>query len=163
MRFNSGPVQRFFRFLFFGLFSWFVIAFWCTFLQGIRMGILEWQFCFAPTVFTLGLLCAKYQSASGELTEEGVYVRHFLLRRFYPWSDILQAGILKRKNVRGELCELIMVKPGGSPRKAGDATLLFTLRNFFRLIHIPDDPELVDYVTAHHGPLAYDQRTGIWE
>ena len=54
--------------------------------------------------------------------------------------------------------EIILVKSGGSPRKPGDLTDLFFLRNLFRLIHIPDEPELIDYVTAHLGPLAYDQR-----
>ena len=157
MKFNASIPDRIGKFLFFALFRLFLWAFWSTVLKGIAMGELEWFFCFAPGPFTLMPLSAQYQSAPGELTEEGVYVRHFLIRRFYPWSDIIQVGILRRKT-KGMPQEIILVKSGGSPRKPGDLTGLFLLRNLFRLIHIPDEPELIDYVTAHLGPLAYDQR-----
>ena len=157
MKFNSDIPDRIGKFLFFALSGLFLWAFWSTVLKGIAMGELEWFFCFVPGLFTLMPLSAQYQSAPGELTEEGVYVRHFLIRRFYPWSRIIQAGILRR-NTKGMPQEIILVKSGGSPRKPGDLTGLFLLRNLFRLIHIPDEPELIDYVTAHLGPLAYDQR-----
>ena len=157
MKFNSDIPDRIGKFLFFALSGLFLWAFWSTVLKGIAMGELEWFFCFTPGLFTLMPLSAQYQSTPGELTEEGVYVRHFLIRRFYPWSDIIQAGILRR-NTKGMPQEIILVKSGGSPRKPGDLTGLFLLRNLFRLIHIPDEPELIDFVTAHLGPLAYDQR-----
>ena len=157
MKFNSGIPDRIGKFLFFSLFGLFLWTFWSTILQGIAMGELEWFFCFAPGIFTLMPLSAQYQSAPGELTEEGVYVRHFLIRRFYPWSRIIQAGILRR-NTKGMPQEIILVKPGGSPRKPGEHDTLFLLRNIFRLIHIPDETEFIDFVTAHLGPLAYDQR-----
>ena len=157
MKFNSGIPERILKSLFFALFGLFLWVFWSTVLQGIAMGELEWFFCFAPGVFTLMPLSAQYQSAPGELTEEGVYVRHFLIRRFYPWSRIIQAGILRR-NTKGMPQEIILVKSGGSPRKPGEHDTLFLLRNLFRLIHIPDETELIDFVIAHLGPLAYDQR-----
>ena len=157
MKFNSDIPDRIGKFLFFALSGLFLCAFWGTVLQGIAMGELEWFFCFAPAVFTVMPFSAQYQSAPGELTEEGVYVRHFLIRRFYPWSDIIQAGILRR-NTKGMPQEIILVKPGGSPRKPGEHDTLFLLRNLFRLIHIPDETEFIDFVTAHLGPLAYDQR-----
>lgn len=150
MKFNSSIPERILKSLFFALSGLFLWAFWSTVLQGIAMGELEWFFCFAPGVFTLMPLSAQYQSAPGELTEEGVYVRHFLIRRFYPWSRIIQAGILRR-NTKGMPHEIILVKPG-------EHDTLFLLRNLFRLIHIPDETELIDFVTAHLGPLAYDQR-----
>ena len=157
MKFNSDIPDRIGKFLFFALSGLFLWAFWSTVLKGIAMGELEWFFCFAPGLLSLMPLSAQYQSAPGELTAEGVYVRHFLVRRFYPWSGIVQAGILRRKT-KGMPYEIILVKPGGSPRKPGDLTGLFFQRNLIRLIHIPDEPELIDYVTAHLGPLAYDPR-----
>ena len=157
MKFNSGIPERILKSLFFALGGLFLWVFWSTVLQGIAMGELEWFYCFAPGIFTLMPLSAQYQSAPGELTEEGVYVRHFFIRRFYPWSRIIQAGILRR-NTKGMPQEIILVKPGGSPRKPGEHDTLFLLRNLFRLIHIPDETELIDFVIAHLGPLAYDQR-----
>ena len=157
MKFNSDIPDRIGKFLFFALSGLFLWAFWSTVLKGIAMGELEWFCCFTPGLFTLMPLSAQYQSAPGELTAEGVYVRHFLVRRFYPWSRIIQAGILRR-NTKGMPQEIILVKAGGAPRKPGEHDTLFLLRNLFRLIHIPDEPEFIDYVTAHLGPLAYDQR-----
>ncbi len=162
VKFNSSIGERLFKYLFFAVYSVFLFGLCCTFYQGVAMGIPEWDLCFALVIFAFAIPCTQYQSAPGELTPEGVYVRHFLTRRFYPWSEILQAGILKR-HVKGMPHEIILVKSGGSPRKPGDNESLFLLRNPFRLIHIPDDQELVDYITTHYGPLAYDQRKGVWE
>lgn len=99
---------------------------------------------------------SKYENAVGELTEEGVYVRHFLRKRFYAWTDMKQAGILWRNASKGSYLELILVKPGGSLRKEGDE--MFLWRNAFRLIHIPYHEELVHYVISCYGPLDFDQR-----
>lgn len=162
MKFNSSIGERLFKYIFFAIYSVFLFFFCGILYQGYTEGIWYWELYFALVVFTVPLFSSQYQSAPGELTPEGVYVRHFFIRRFYPWSEIVQAGILKR-HVKGIPHEIILVKPGGSPRKSGDSDTLFLLRNPFRLIHIPDDQELVDYITTHYGPLAYDQRKGVWE
>ena len=99
---------------------------------------------------------SKYETATGELTEEGVYVRHFLRKRFYAWSDIKQAGILWRNASKSSYLQLILVKPGGSLRKEGDE--MFLWRNAFRLIHIPYSEQLLHYVISCYGPLDFDQR-----
>ena len=124
MKFNSGIPERILKSLFFALSGLFLWTFWSTVLQGIAMGELEWFYCFAPGVFTLMPLSAQYQSAPGELTEEGVYVRHFFIRRFYPWSRIIQAGILRR-NTKGMPQEIILVKSGGSPGSPASMTPCF--------------------------------------
>ena len=157
MKFNDERIYRFVMGLFVGFTGFLSVILFCSFFWGVLMGIVEWP-CLIVSFFICIPLSAKYQSASGELTEEGVYVRHYFVRRFYAWSEIRQAGILYRTSKGGKYYEIILVKPGGSPRKPGDLTGLFFLRNLFRLIHIPDEPELIDCVTAHLGPLAYDQR-----
>ena len=157
MKFNDERMYRFVMGLFVGFTGFFSVILFGSFFWGVLMGIVEWP-CLIVVFFFCIPLSAKYQSASGELTEEGVYVRHYFVRRFYAWSEIRQAGILYRTSKGGEYYDIILVKPGGSPRKPGDLTGLFFLRNLFRLIHIPDEPELINFVTAHLGPLAYDQR-----
>ena len=102
------------------------------------------------------LFYSKYETAMGEVTEDGVYVRHFIRKRFYAWKDIRQAGILWRHASKGSYLELILVKPGGSLRKEGDE--MFLWRNAFRLIHIPYREKLVHYVISCYGPLDFDQR-----
>lgn len=101
------------------------------------------------------LIYNKYETAVGELTEEGVYVRHFVRKRFYAWKDIKQAGILWRNTSKGSYLQLILVKPGGSLRKEGDE--MFLWRNAFRLIHIPYSEPLLQYVISCYGPLDFDQ------
>lgn len=102
------------------------------------------------------LFYSKYETAAGELTEAGVYVRHFLRKRFYAWTGIKQAGVLWRHASKGRYLELILVKPGGSLRKEGDE--MFLWRNAFRLIHIPYSEQLLHYVISYYGPLDFDQR-----
>ena len=157
MKFNDERMYRFVMGLFVGFTGFLSVILFGSFFWGVLMGIVEWP-CLIVGFFFCIPLSVKYQTASGELTEEGVYVRHYFVRRFYAWSEIRQAGILFRRGKGGGNYDIILVKPGGSPRKPGDLTGLFFLRNLFRLIHIPDEPELIDYVTAHLGPLAYDQR-----
>ena len=101
------------------------------------------------------IIYQKYEMPAGEMTEEGIYVRHFLIKRFYAWKDIRQAGLLER-NFRGKYYELILVKPKGSPRKVGDSG--FLLKNLFHVIHIPYSEAKLHYIASHYGPLDFDQR-----
>lgn len=156
MKFNASIEERLFKLLFFGIGFVFVTALTYQICQGIAMGILEWYLIFCPGVFLLGLLSAKYQSAPGELTPEGVYVRHFFRCRFYAWSEIKQAGILERRG-KNNYHEIILVKPGGSPRKPGDETSLFLLRNTFRLIYISHDFPEEAYVRKFYGELDFNR------
>ena len=150
MKFNDERMYRFVMGLFVGFTGLLSLILFCSFFWGVLMGIVEWP-CLVVGFFFCIPLSAKYQSASGELTPEGVYVRHYFVRRFYAWSEIRQAGILFRRGKGGGNYDIILVKPG-------EHDTLFLLRNLFRLIHIPDETEFIDFVIAHLGPLAYDQR-----
>lgn len=107
-------------------------------------------------------LCVMYTTlldvAPGELTEEGIYVRVFLIRRFYPWESIRQAGILWRRGRGMQYNDLVLLKSGGSPRRYRDWS--FVLRNPFRLIRLGDSPAIRDYVVRHYGPLDFDLSYG---
>ncbi len=89
-----------------------------------------------------------------EMTEEGVFVRVLFRRRFYPWTDIFQAGVLWYPG--WAYCNRLVLLPrGGSPRRHRDKTFVF--RNLFRLIWIPQcTPKVMDYIRIHYGPLDFD-------
>ena len=139
---------------FLGLFLW---RFTEALLEGMRLGYwnaLAMLLC-VPFVY-IGLHAWLY-AAPGELTEEGVYVQWFFRKWFYPWQSIRQALVLT-SNSREADYNLILVPKFGSPRKAGEPNQTFHLRNQFSLIYIPAEPEAIDHVIAHYGPLDCDQR-----
>ena len=157
MKFGNDPSSRIGRFLF-GL----LMLLFCLGLIGVSLdeGTDFSEYGLPSVIFAVCLLAilfySKYETATGELTEEGVYVRHFIRRRFYAWKDIRQAGILLRHAKSGEYLQLILVKPSGSLRKEGDE--MFLWRNIFRLIHIPYSDQLLHNVISHYGALDFDQR-----
>ena len=75
MKFNDERIYRFVMGLFVGFTGLFSVILFCSFLWGVLMGIVEWP-CLVVGFFFCIPLSVKYQTASGELTEEGVYVRH---------------------------------------------------------------------------------------
>lgn len=162
MRFGNKFISVLFR-LFFGLFSclW-LFAMVVITVYGLGSGTLEsWTAAVLAAAFCAFLLVMYLplvETAPGELTAEGIYVRVFLLRRFYPWDSIRQAGVLWRMGRGMHYNELVLLKPGGSPRKYRDR--LFVLRNRFRLIHLGDSPALREYVIRHYGPLDFDLSDG---
>lgn len=163
MKFGNHWLEQLLRGLFLGILALFLGVFLRTILYGIQLG--EWG-CWAvllclPFLYMLPAVCVM--TAPGELAEEGVYVRRFFRKRFHSWSDIRQALLLKNRGKGGSEYNLLLVTKNGTPRKPGDADQLFLLKNQFRLIYLPDDEETIAYVTAHHGPLACDQRQGMWE
>ena len=109
-------------------------------------------------VWWIGTLCLHQMLATGELTSEGVSVRVLFRRRFYPWSSIQQAGVLWCQGRGGTYNEIVLLKPGGSPRRYRDRW--FEVRNFFKIIHIPCNSATKQYVIAHYGPLDFDLSDG---
>ena len=108
-----------------------------------------------------GLLCyaALTDVPRVDLSEEGIRVRVLLYSRSYTWKEIRQAGILYR---RGRNCcynQLVLLPPGGSPRRYKDK--LFVFRNYFSLIKLPSyTEEIRSYVCRHYGPLDFDLSDG---
>ena len=108
-----------------------------------------------------GLLCyaALADIPKVDLSEEGIRVRVLLFSRSYTWKEIRQVGILYR---RGRNCwynQLVLLPPGGSPRKYKDK--LFVLRNYFTLIKLPFyTEEIRAYICRYYGPLDFDLADG---
>lgn len=162
MKFGNKFISFMFK-LFFSLFSgiWlFVLA--VMMVYGWREGEMEFGVIALVAGAFCGVLVLMYSIltdvATGELTKEGIHIRVFLLRRFYPWAGIRQAGVLWRMGRGMHYNELVLLKPGGSPRKYRDR--LFVLRNRFRLIHLGDSTAIREFVIRHYGPLDFDLSDG---
>ena len=109
-------------------------------------------------IFWLFLAWQWQEDAPGEMTPEGVYVRVFIRRRFYPWSSIRQAGILWRLGRYCRYNEIVLLKQNGSRRGYRDGG--FLARNFFKIIHLPHSEAARAYIVAHYGPLDFDLSDG---
>ena len=119
--------------------------------EGLWLLLLIEGFLVSLTVF----LCCSTPVLT--LEETGVYVRFFFKTRFIPWGDIRQAGILRTFMRYGYVKDPVLLLPEGSPRRYRDKT--FALRNFGKLIHLPDSDEIRVFVVRHYGPLDFD----LWE
>lgn len=89
------------------------------------------------------------------LTEEGVWVRVMFRRQFYPWSEIVQVGIIHRPTYKGDRNWPFLLLPGGSPMGENDKT--FVYRNYGRIVWIHRSAEVLEFVTAHYGLLDFDK------
>lgn len=96
---------------------------------------------------------ALYTAPAVTLGEEGIAVRFWFRKRFYPWKEICQAGYLWSRGNIGYYSELVLLLPGGSPRRNRDKT--FRLRNLGKIVRLPMDPEIVEYILAHYGLLDF--------
>lgn len=162
MKFGNRFISFMFK-LFFSLFG----GVWLFILAVMmRYGWREGTVGFGTVALVAGAFCAVLalmyriltDVATGELTAEGIHVRVFLIRRFYPWSSIRQAGVLWRMGRGMHYNEIVLLRSGGSPRKYRDR--FFVLRNLFRLIYISYTPEARDFIVRHYGPLDFDLSDG---
>lgn len=162
MKFGNRFIAFLFR-LFFSLFSgvWLLILA-VMMIYGWREGTVGFGTIALVAGVFCGVLALMYRIltdvATGELTNEGIYIRVFLLRRFYPWDSIRQAGVLWRMGRGRHYNDLVLLKPGGSSRRYRDWS--FPLRNYFRLICLGDSPAIRDYVIRRYGPLDFDLSDG---
>lgn len=92
------------------------------------------------------------------LDEDGVRERVLFVSRSYRWQELKQAGVLWQCGRGCFYNEIILLKPGGSPRRYKDKT--FVIRNAGNLIHIPYSEAAREYVRKHYGPLDFDLYNG---
>lgn len=100
-------------------------------------------------------ICGIYEAPTGELTAEGVYVRHFFIRRFYRWEELGQVGVMSRDG-RQKYYEIVLLKPNASACRPEDIGGL--LRNQFRRVYMPYDETQLQFIRDAYGPLDFDQR-----
>jgi hypothetical protein len=112
-------------------------------------------FALAFTVFWCWM-CAVgfYHMSAVTLSEEGVYLRVLIKKKFYPWKDIAQAGVLWFRYRSILHRELVLIPKDGYPYKPEDKS--FRRRNMFHMIHLPCTQEVLSYLETYHGALDFD-------
>lgn len=126
---------------------------WDTYRQGMILGAVYLSFLLPGWLLLMDV--ALRDGPLVRLTEEGVWVRVWFRKRFCPWSEIVQAGILHRPTYKGDRNWLFLLLPGGSPMGKKDRT--FVYRNYGRIIWIHKSAEVLDYLSDHYGPLDFDR------
>ena len=111
------------------------------------------------------LYCGHYATPRAYFSDEGVYLKRLIRKRFYPWGDIQQAVILERvgKSRYGPsqiYYQLYLLTSKGSPWIPGDTQRSYRWRNRRYLLLIPLTAESKEYVKLHHVKLAVDQSKG---
>ena len=153
--YNLRPSRIPFTFSFLGiLLACLLITTYCS-TEGIERIVAMFVYAFT---FLLVFVIIWITHPVIELTPDGIRVQLFVRKRFYPWSDIQQAGILHRPGGSRKYNELVLLKPGGSPRKFNDKR--FERRNTGRIIYMELTPEIQDYVIKYYGPLDFDLSDG---
>ena len=125
------------------------------------------QFALVSAFFSFGVVYGGYYTVPrAYFSEEGVYIKRFILKRFYPWSDIEEACILKQRTptrlgrVRSTYYQFYLLTSKGSLWKPGDTEKTYRWRNRRYLLPIPLTDESKEYVKLHHVKLAVDQSKG---
>lgn len=120
---------------------------------------------YLPLVFAIWVLVMHsfinwmYASAAVWFSEEGVWCRVFLKKRFYPWKELPQAGIWWNRGANYYFRnQLVLLLPGGSRRRYRDKT--FRLRNPRTLLTLPATDFNQRYVISHYGPLDFNLTDG---
>lgn len=154
------------------------IAFWCVWqfiLAVLALGAIQEQAELRERVLPLyhsvicsAVICIMLQSMPVvTLSPDGVCVRKLFRKRFYPWTQFKQAGVLYRIG-RGFLHdigmedrynEIVLLKSNGSPLEPNNVTI-FLMKNIGKTIHVPYSPEAKSYIIQHYGPLDFDYTDG---
>ena len=93
------------------------------------------------------------------LTPNGVYVRLWFRKRFYPWSQIQQACVLDCVSGLNHYIQIVLLKSGGSPLNP-EKRKFFLVKNIGKTIPVTYSPEAKSYIIAHYGELAFDYTDG---
>ena len=91
-------------------------------------------------------------------TKEKIQVQVLCKTREYFWKDLKQIGVLDLRRNGRNYPDLVILLPGGIPRKSYD--MFFSIKNIGRLIHIPNTPAVRDYISEFYGPLDFDAFDG---
>lgn len=92
------------------------------------------------------------------LTPAGVRVRFLFRDRIYAWPEILQTGIRRGTAAKAGVeykYPVVILLPGGSARM-GAWDPRFVERNLFRLVILPNRPEIRDHIRRYYGCLDFD-------
>ena len=97
-------------------------------------------------------------------SNEGVYIKYFIRKKFYPWSNIQEALVLEMKARTRYSVEtyyrFFLLTSEGIRWRPGDTEKAYRRRNRGKLLQIPLTKESREYVNKHHGKLLFDESHG---
>ena len=112
----------------------------------------------------MALYFGHYASPRAYFADEGVYLKRFIRKQLYPWSDMQQAVILERvgrsRHMSHTYYQFYLLTKEGSAWKRGDTEATYRWRNRRYLLLIPLTDESREYVRQHQVKLAIDQSKG---
>jgi hypothetical protein len=111
-----------------------------------------------PILGTLWTAALLYWYPKVQLRQDGVCVKWWLHRCFYPWSDICQAGVSCFYPRGYYINRIVLVRAGCSRR--GFRDFMFHLRNYGKLVYLPAKPDIIKFVRSCYGPLDFDLTDG---
>lgn len=104
---------------------------------------------YLPLLWVASATAAPYV----ELSPEGITYRYFFKKQEVSWDALVQVCFFLKIKLPG----YSLILPGGVPYKKGQRYDLFDLRNPFRHIHLPNDPEIGEMIRTYYGEPDYDQ------
>ena len=119
-------------------------------------------------LFTFGLLYSAYYTVPRVyFSEKGVFIRRFVRKKFYPWSDIQESVILKyvhrTKNRVADInvfYHFYFLTAEGVPWTPSDTLWAYKQRNQKYFLQVPLTEESREYAKRHNIKLVIDQSKG---
>ena len=144
------------------LFLFFEFLFGVAIVNAVRenaLSVWTWLFALLGQVvlvcFSVWLLSCKCWVA---FTKEKIQVQLLFKTKEYLWKDLKQIGVLNKHQNGRDYPDLVILLPGGRPRKPHD--MIFVLKNIGSLIHIPNTELIRAYIAQCYGPLDFDMFVG---
>ena len=94
------------------------------------------------------------------LNDAGVAVRFVVIRRFFTWAELQQAGIClfeikKACGIVHKVYKMGLLLPNGVPKRPGQRISYH--KNMGRIVYLPDTQQIRDFVIAYYGLLDFDE------
>ena len=114
--------------------------------------------------FSFFVVLWYYTAPRAYFSEDGVYIKHFIRKKFYPWGDIQEALVLEM-NARTRYgietyYRFFLLTSEGTQWRPGDTEKTYRRRNRGKLLQIPLTKESREYVNKYHGKLFFDESHG---
>ena len=114
--------------------------------------------------FSFFVVLWYYTAPRAYFSEDGVYIKHFIRKKFYPWGDIQEALVLEMKaRTRYGIqtyYRFFLLTAEGTQWRPGDTEKTYRRRNRGKLLQIPLTKESREYVKKYYGKLFIDESHG---
>ena len=124
----------------------------------VLYGLMSAYFSFSAVYF------GHYTAPRAYFSEDGVYIKYFIRKKFYPWGNIQEALVLEMKARTRYSIEtyyrFFLLTSEGTQWRPGDTEKTYRRRNRGKLLQIPLTKESREYVKKYHGKLFFDESHG---